>query len=78
MRSADSDFIFDEQVNLAEILPGDIGAAAAYEAYRMWKHHRRQLFDPLGGASEREREALIGLATAEGRVDIAIRQHRSM
>ncbi|KAF7792363.1 hypothetical protein EIP86_003399 [Pleurotus ostreatoroseus] len=55
----------DEQVNLAEVLPGEIGAAAAYEAYRMWKHHRGLLFEPLGGATEREREALIGLATAE-------------
>ena len=48
------------------MLPEEIGAAAAYEAYRMWKHHRTALFDPLGGAIEREREGLIGLAVAEG------------
>ena len=48
------------------MLPAEIGAAAAYEAYRLWKHHRGVLFDPLGGVMEREREGLIGLAVAEG------------
>lgn len=44
----------------------DIGSAAAYEAYRMWRHHHGTLFGPLGGERERERECLVGLATAEG------------
>ena len=48
------------------MLPAEIGAAAAYEAYRMWKHHRGPLFDPLGGVLERERDALVGLAIGEG------------
>ena len=55
-----------DQVNLAEMLPPEIGAAAAYEAYRMWKHHRGILFDPLGGSVDRERDGLIGLAIGEG------------
>ena len=45
-------------------MPGEIGSAAAYEAYRTWKYHGA-LLQPLGGQSEREREALIGLALAE-------------
>ena len=49
-----------------EMLPAEVGAAAAYEAYRMWKHHRGALFAPLGGLSDRERDALIGLAIGEG------------
>ena len=51
------------------MLPAEIGAAAAYEAYRMWKHHRGVLFDPLGGVLERERDALVGLAIGEGAPD---------
>lgn len=58
------------QVDLTQLLPQDIGIAAAYEAYRMWKHHRSTLFDPLmtGGTGnvERVREAIVGLAIAEG------------
>lgn len=57
--------VYSGIINLAEMLPGEIGAAAAYEAYRMWKHHREVLFDPLGGSMERERDALIGLAIGE-------------
>jgi hypothetical protein len=54
------------QVNLSQLLPADIGVAAAYEAYRYWKHHNRILFEPLGGEIEREKEGLVGLAIAEG------------
>lgn len=54
------------QVNLTQLLPADIGVAAAYEAYRYWKHHNRTLFGPLGGTADREREGLVGLALAEG------------
>lgn len=59
------------QVNLATLLPQDIGKGAAYEAYRMWKYYRAPLFDPLAssgmsGSLERVREALVGLAIGEG------------
>lgn len=54
------------QVSLTQILPADIGVAAAYEAYRYWKHHNRILFAPLGGVVDREKEALVGIALAEG------------
>ena len=54
-------------MNLTQLLPADIGFAAAYEAYRYWKHHNRMLFEPLAGVIEREREALVGLAIAEGK-----------
>ena len=47
------------------VLPNEIGSAAAYEAYRSWKHHA-MLYQPLGGDSTREREGLVGLAVAEG------------
>ena len=54
-----------------QCLPQDLGVAAAYEAYRMWKYHRADLFDPLystGGSNavERVREGLVGLALGEG------------
>lgn len=61
----------ESKVNLSQLLPHDIGMGAAYEAYRMWKHHRPTLFDPLLssgaiGSLERVREGLVGLAIAEG------------
>lgn len=48
------------------MLPSDIGAAAAYECWRNWKHHYGVYGQPLAGDQERQREALIGLAVAEG------------
>ncbi|EKM54450.1 uncharacterized protein PHACADRAFT_258301 [Phanerochaete carnosa HHB-10118-sp] len=62
--------IYSGLVDFSQLLPHDIGMAAAYEAYRMWKYHRRVLFDPLlssgaTGAIERAREGLVGLAIAE-------------
>ena len=54
------------QVNLSQVLPADIGVAAAYEAYRYWKHHNRVLFAPLSNDVERTREGFVGLALAEG------------
>lgn len=53
-------------MNLSQILPADIGAAAAYEAYRIYKYRRGRVFDPLGQEVERQREALIAMAVAEG------------
>ncbi|OSD03763.1 hypothetical protein PYCCODRAFT_194549 [Trametes coccinea BRFM310] len=49
---------------LAQLLPTDIGAAAAYEAYRTWKHNPT-LYEPLGMDPVRVREGLIGMAIAE-------------
>ncbi|KAI0344856.1 hypothetical protein BDW22DRAFT_1355024 [Trametopsis cervina] len=57
--------VYSGIVSLTQLLPADIGIAAAYEAYRYWKHHNRHLFEPLAGFIEREREALVGLAIAE-------------
>ncbi|ESK92952.1 hypothetical protein Moror_9025 [Moniliophthora roreri MCA 2997] len=51
--------------HLAQMLPNQIGHAAAYEAYRSWIHHRSTLYEPLSGDVERQREGLIGLAVAE-------------
>jgi len=47
------------------VTPQEIGYASAYEAYRIWIHNRT-LHEPLGGERDRQREALIGLAVAEG------------
>ncbi|KAJ3481739.1 hypothetical protein NLI96_g7454 [Meripilus lineatus] len=57
--------IYSGLVNLGQVLPAEIGAAAAYEAYRNWRHHHSVLYSPLGGRREREREALAGMAVAE-------------
>ncbi|KAL4243921.1 hypothetical protein ABKN59_010613 [Abortiporus biennis] len=56
--------IYSGWVDLFSVLPSDLGAAAAYEAYRTWKYHTL-LYQPLGGDPEREREALVGFAVAE-------------
>ena len=48
------------------MLPAEIGHAAAYEAYRKWIHHS-SMYEPLSADSDRQREALIGLAVAESR-----------
>jgi hypothetical protein len=47
------------------MLPAEIGAAAAYEAYRSFIHNS-SVFDPARFDDESQREALIGLAIAEG------------
>lgn len=52
------------QVQLQQLLPADIGAAAAYEAYRTWKHNSF-LYEPLSADRELQREGLIGMAIAE-------------
>jgi hypothetical protein len=46
--------------------PIEIGAAAGYETCRKWAHNHT-VFDPIyGDDSERQRDALIGIAIAEG------------
>ncbi|KAI0668938.1 hypothetical protein C8Q78DRAFT_1080813 [Trametes maxima] len=49
---------------LSQLLPVDIGAAAAYESYRTWKHNSF-LHEPLGTDPIRLREGLVGMAIAE-------------
>ncbi len=46
--------------------PLEVGAAAAYEAWRTWKAHYGVYGQPLSGDRERQREALTGLAVGEG------------
>lgn len=55
------------QGELNMMLPTEIGHAAAYEAYRTWIHNS-SMREPLSGDNERQREGLIGLAVAEGRL----------
>lgn len=55
----------DLQGALNQMLPAEIGQAAAYEAYRTWIHNS-SIYEPLRDDSERQRDALIGLAIAEG------------
>lgn len=45
--------------------PYDMGHAAAYEAFRTWIHNS-SIYEPLSADRGRQREALIGLAIAEG------------
>ena len=47
------------------MLPSELGSAAAYEAYRYWKY-QHPLYEPLDGNRERERDAMMGMAVAEG------------
>ncbi|OBZ67286.1 hypothetical protein A0H81_12947 [Grifola frondosa] len=56
--------IYGGLINLGQALPADIGAAAAYEAYRTWKYNT-YLYEPLNADRERQREGLIGMAIAE-------------
>jgi len=50
--------------NATQMLPEELGHAAAYEAYRTWMHNS-SIYEPLSGDVERQREGLIGLAIAE-------------
>lgn len=48
------------------MLPAEVGAAAAFEAWRSWRAHYGIYAQPLSAEPERQREALVGLAVAEG------------
>ena len=63
-------------MNLSQVLPADIGAAAAYEAYRVYKYRRAHVFDPLGQDVERQREALIAMAIAESASPLSSTYHK--
>lgn len=54
---------------LTQVLPADLGAAAAYEVYRTWKHNS-SLHAPLSADRMMQREGLIGMAIAEGKIRI--------
>lgn len=54
------------QVDITTLLASDLGAAAGYEALRLFDYHKSIYRQPLMDDHEREEEALAGLATAEG------------
>jgi hypothetical protein len=45
--------------------PIELGAAAGYEAYRNFMHNS-SIYEPLIPDDYRQREAIVGLAVAEG------------
>jgi len=51
--------------DLQNMAPLEVGAAAAYEAWRTWKAHYGVYGQPISGDRERQREALTGLAVGE-------------
>lgn len=58
--------------DLLEENPEDLGAAAGYEAIRLWEHHHNLYQTPLNHDLDREREALAGLAIAEGEQSVKL------
>ena len=69
-------YMYALKTPLTQVLPSDIGAAAAYEAYRTWKHNSF-LYEPLSADREQQREGIIGMAIAEGAYDVIISPHTS-
>ncbi|KAH7332532.1 hypothetical protein B0J17DRAFT_678039 [Rhizoctonia solani] len=57
--------VYGGMVDVSTMMPAEIGAAAGYEAWRFWEHHRGIYKQPLMDDHEREGEALIGLAAGE-------------
>lgn len=49
---------------MSQMLPEEIGHAAAYEAYRIWVHNS-SMYEPFMDDMERQTEGLIGFAVAE-------------
>ncbi|RPD78343.1 hypothetical protein L226DRAFT_531691 [Lentinus tigrinus ALCF2SS1-7] len=56
--------VYSGLMPLTQLLPEDIGAAAAYEAYRTWKYNSF-LYEPLSAERDAQREGLVGMAIAE-------------
>ncbi|TFK50085.1 hypothetical protein OE88DRAFT_1736366 [Heliocybe sulcata] len=56
--------VYGGLVDITTAPPSEIGHAAAYEAFRIWRHHG-SICAPLGGDIERQRECMMALATAE-------------
>jgi len=57
--------VYGGLVDVATMMPAEIGAAAGYEAWRFFDHHRGIYRQPLMDDREREGEALVGLAVGE-------------
>lgn len=57
--------VYGGLVDITTLLPSDLGAAAGYEALRLFDYHRAVYRQPLMDDREREEEALAGLAIAE-------------
>ncbi|KAF8596103.1 hypothetical protein BDV93DRAFT_78558 [Ceratobasidium sp. AG-I] len=57
--------VYGGLVDVASMMPTEIGAAAGYEAWRFFDHHRGIYRQPLMDDREREGEALVGLAVGE-------------
>ncbi|KDQ21954.1 hypothetical protein BOTBODRAFT_169123 [Botryobasidium botryosum FD-172 SS1] len=57
--------VYGGMVDITQLLPTELGAAAGYEAVRLWEHHHAVYRSPLMDDREREREALVGLAIGE-------------
>jgi len=53
-------------VDPSQLPPRDLGAAAAYEALRIWETHQGIYAAPLPEDRERQREGLVAIAVAEG------------
>lgn len=58
--------VYGGLVQISALLPREIGAAAGWETIRLWQTHNSIYRSPLSGEREREREAIVGLAIAEG------------
>ena len=46
-------------------MPAELGAAAGYEAIRIWEEHKNIYREPLHENRDMEREGLAGIAVAE-------------
>ncbi|KIM31925.1 hypothetical protein M408DRAFT_6928 [Serendipita vermifera MAFF 305830] len=57
--------IYGGMADLMEVPPEELGAAAGYEAVRIWEYHHNLYQAPLNHDLDREREALGGLAIGE-------------
>jgi hypothetical protein len=60
------------QVDITRLLPTELGAAAGFEAWRNWDSHNSLYRGPLMDDRDREREALVGLAIAEGELFVRL------
>lgn len=67
--------VYGGLVDVATMMPGEIGAAAGYEAWRFFEHHRGIYRQPLMDDREREGEALVGLAVGEGELPLSCACH---
>jgi len=57
--------VYGGLVDMQELSPLEIGAAAGYEAMRIWDSHRAFYQAPLAYEMEREKDALAGIAAGE-------------